>query len=451
MRTIPRNPGRKGRTSMNRTTRLLGGSALAALLFMGVSGCGDLLEVSDPQRYTSEDLDQSLKAVADGVEGDLASSHNVNVVYNALASDELQHSGTWTQWDDADHGRWIYDLQSASNGGYMQARWFARDTKERLKSVLGEQEAATDPMMAQVMTVEGWSDLLNAESYCEAPAEASGPAVSDAELMAIARTELTAAMSTAQAAGATAYYNWALAGRARANLWLGDYSAALADAKAIPDNFVYYAKYSINGTNNWMVTVSTYGENNAGSVREKWWALVDTVAEKLRDPYTGELDPRVPIHYNPGDKGVDGITDFYSQWKYRDRGSDIPYTHKGEMKLIEAEVYWRNNDMANAMAALNWLRTRAGLTPHPTDPMPGSAQVFEYFMHEMFAELFVEGRRFPYLHRLGQVEEIFGAMNDPERPLPRPTKWTLNSGEARYNPNIEDNPSARCLPMSGSG
>jgi len=306
-------------------------------------------------------------------------------------------------------------------------------------------------MMAQVMAVEGWSDLLNAESFCEAPAEASGPAVSDDELMGIARTELTAAMGVAQAAGATDYYNWALSGRARANLWLGDYSAALADAQAIPDDFVYYAKYSINGTDNWMVTVSTYGENNAGSVREIWWPQVDTVAEMLRDRYTDELDPRVPIHYNPGDKGVDGITDFYSQWKYRERGSDIPYTHKGEMKLIEAEVYWRNNDLANAMAALNWLRTQAGLTPHPTDPMPSADKVFEYFMYEMFAELFVEGRRFGYLARLGQVEEIFGAMNDPSRPLPRPTKWSLNSGEARYNPNIEDNIAVRCLPMSGSG
>ena len=451
MRPREPKPGLKAGKNMNRTTRLLGGFALAALLATGVNGCGDLLEVSDPQRYTSDDLNQSLKAVADGVEGDLNSSHDNVVIHNALASDELQHTGTWTAWDDSDHGRWIYDLQEASNAGYMRARWFARDTEERLKSVLGEQEAMSDPMMAQVMAVEAWADLLNAENFCEAPAEASGPAVSDADLMAIAKAELTAAMSVAQASGATEYYNWALAGRARANLWLGDYSAALADAQAVPNDFVYYAKFSVNGSNNWIVTVSTYGENNAGGVREKWWPLVDTDAEMLMDPYTGELDPRVPIHYNPGDKGVDGITDFYSQWKYQDRGSDIPYTHKGEMILIQAEVHWRNGDMGNAMAALNLLRTRAGLTPHSTDPMPASAQVFEYFMHEMFAELFMEGRRFPYLHRLGQVEEIFGAMNDPERPLPRPTKWTLSSGEARYNPEIEDNPSARCLPMSGGG
>ena len=121
------------------------------------------------------------------------------------------------------------------------------------------------------------------------------------------------------------------------------------------------------------------------------------------------------------------------------------------VQLIEAEVLWRNNDLSGAMDALNFLRTRAGLTAHSTDPMPDSDQVFEYFMHEMFAELFVEGRRFGYLHRLGQVEEVFGAMNDPLRPLPRPTKFPLTSGEARYNPEIADDIAQRCLPMSGIG
>lgn len=438
---------------MSKTRKLLKGSLLGALALWGLAGCGDLLEVQDPQRYTSDDLNNSLQAVADGVEGDLYSAHDDIVVGAALASDEFQHTGTWSGWDDLDHGRWLYDFvnYTGNNTNYIRARWFARDTQQRLKDVMGESEAMSSPMMAQVMTVEGWSDLLNAEMFCEAPAVASGPAVSDTELMGLARQELTDAMSVAQASGATDYYNWALAGRARANLWLGDYAAALADARAVPGDFIHYAQYSINGSNNWMVSVSTYGENNAGGMRDIWWAQVDTVAEKLMDPYTGELDPRVPIHYNPGDMGVDGLTEYYSQWKYQDRGSDIPMTHSGEMKLIEAEVLWRNNDLAGAMDALNFLRTRAGLTAHSTDPMPDSDKVFEYFMHEMFAELFVEGRRFGYLHRLGQVEEVFSAMNDPERPLPRPTKFPLTSGEARYNPEISDDISQRCLPMSGAG
>jgi hypothetical protein len=435
---------------MSKNRRFLRGSLLGAFALWGLAGCGDLLEVQDPQRYTSEDLDQALQAVADGVEGDLYSSHDNVVMYATLGSDEFQHTGTWWDWDDLDHGRWKYDLGGATNTGYMRARWFARDTQERLKNVLGESEAMSSPMMAQVMTVEAWSDLLNAEMFCEAPAVASGPAVTDDELMAIAREELTDAMSVAQASGATDYYNWALAGRARANLWLGDYSAALADARAVPDDFMHYSQYSINGSSNWMVTVATYGENTAGGVREHWWSQVDTVAEMLMDPYTGELDPRVPIHYNPGDMGVDGLTPHYSQWKYQERGSDIPLSHSGEMKLIEAEVLWRNGDLGGAMTALNYLRTRAGLTAHSTDPMPDSELVFEYFMHEMFAELFVEGRRFGYLHRLGQVEEVFAAIGDPDRPLPRPTKFAISADEARYNDKIEDDIAQRCLPMSGT-
>jgi hypothetical protein len=431
--------------------KLMSGALAGALLLLGAYACNDLLEVQDPQRYTSEDLDDALEAVTNGVEGDLHDLHDNIIMFGALASDELQHTGTWSGWDDQDHGRWLYDFVSPSNTALLRVRWFARDAEERLKRVLGESEAMSYPGMAQVKMVEGWSDLLNAEYFCEAPAVASGPAVSDDQLMAIARDELTAAMSVAQGANQTDYYLISLAGRARANLWLGDYAAALADARAVlsadPD-FIYWAEHTVTQGGMYIVWAATYTELNAGGLREKWWPYVDADASLMRDVYTGELDPRLPIYYEPGQKGVDGVTDFYSQIKYPDRDADARITHSGEMKLIEAEVLWRQGDMAGAMQALNFLRTRAGLTAHA--PTTDSDQVFEYFMHEMFAELFLEGRRFSYLDRLGQVEEIFGAMNDPELPLPRPTKWPLAEGEARYNPNIEDDAAIRCLPMSGT-
>jgi hypothetical protein len=363
----------------------------------------------------------------------------------------MQHTGTWIQWDDHDHGRWLYDVVSASNAALMRVRWFSRDSQDRLVRVLGESEAMGSVGMAQLKAVEGWADVINAENFCEAPATAAGPVVTDQELMAIARDNLTDAMSVAQSAGAQDYYLWSLAGRARANLWVGDYAAALADARAVlaadPD-YAHYAQYSVNGSALYWVTVATYGENNAGGLFYPWWPLVDEEAQMMRDKYTGELDPRLPIYTEDGLKGVDGVTKFYSQWKFQDRNADVALSHSGEMKLIEAEVLWRQNDLDGAMAALNFLRTRAGLTPH--DPTTDADLVFEYFMHEMFAELFMEGRRFGYLARLGQVEEIFGPLNDPERALPRPTKFPLTSGEAQYNPNIEDAATARCLPMSGT-
>ena len=435
--------------------KLLRGVLLGVFLGGTAWGCKDVLTVDDPQRYTSEDLDQALQAVADGVLGDLHGGFDDMVMFNALASDEMQHAGTWTQWDDFDHGRWAYDLSSPSNNFLLRVRWFAMDSQERFKRVY-EEKGLGDPMktkiMAQVMVVQGWADLLNAEWFCEAPAVASGPAVTDKVLMAQAETELTAALAVAQAAGssATDLYNWALAGRARANLWQGDYAAALADAKAVPEGFVNYALYTVNTGGSWMVVVSTYGENKAGVIRQNLWPLYDNATFRLKDPYTGQPDPRMEVRYTAPDKAVDGSTPFYSQWKYKDRNADIPMTKKGEMDLIEAEVYWRQNDFVNAMAKLNKLRTKAGLTAHSTDPMPTSAKVFEYFMHEQFAELFLEGRRFSYLDRLGQVAPVFRALNDPLRPLPRPTKWPIGTGEARYNPNIGENLSQRCLPMSGS-
>jgi len=99
-----------------RKVKVLMGALLGVFLGGTALACGDLLTVDDPQRYTADDLDDALQAVADGVLGDLHGGFDDMVMFNALASDEMQHSGTWTQWDDFDHGRWAFDLSSPSNG-----------------------------------------------------------------------------------------------------------------------------------------------------------------------------------------------------------------------------------------------------------------------------------------------------------------------------------------------
>ena len=413
----------------------------------------DLLTVQDPARYTSPDLDGALDAVANGVEGDLYATHDGFVAYSALASDEYQHTGTWAGWDDVDHGRFRFATSPADGimNGYLRTRWFAKNTAERLTNVLGS-AAANDKMMAQVQTTSAWALLMLGEGFCEGVIEENGPVVTDVQMTTAALAELTTAMATAQAAGATAYYNWALAGRARANLWLGNWDAALADAKAVPDGFVHYAQYSGNSSRqqNWIVFVATIGYNNAGGVREKWWPHVDTDKEMLIDPYTKQLDKRVEIWHDPGTIGVDGKTDYYSQWKYKDGEADVPMTHSDEMKLIEAEVYYQKGDYAGAQKVLNALRAAVDLDPLPTTT--DKAKVMEYLLHETFAELWVEGRRMSYLHRWGKTAEIFKPINDANnlRPLPRPSKFPMSYSEATYNTQIDNSLSSRCLPMSGS-
>ena len=48
----------------------------------------------------------------------------------------------------------------------------------------------------------------------------------------------------------------------------------------------------------------------------------------------------------------------------------------------------------------------------------------ELILWERWAELFMEGHRLVDLHRKGIMQEVFDALEDPERPgAGRPSKW----------------------------
>lgn len=433
------------------------GPLLMGLLGIGLTGCEGLLEVSDPQRYTTDDLDQSLDAVVNGVEGDLYVGIDGMVNYTALNSDEYQHTGTWIGYDDYDKGRFMFRNASGGGGGdgsdgvmneLLRARGFAQSTQERIERVMGS-EAATSPLMARVKVVEAWADLLLGQQFCEAPSAPNAAAIRDEALLKQAVTKLTGAMQVAQAAKRADLATFAQAGRARANLLLGNYDAALADAQAVPASFVWNAQFSANSgrQNNSLVQLTTAGFNRAAAVRQKWWPRYDATARALKDPYSGQPDQRLAVYFD-GKTAVDGLTPHYSQFKYRDLGSDIQLTDSKEMRLIEAEVLLRKGDLAGAMTRINEIRTAAGLTPHAATA--DAAKVREFLLHERLAEMFLEGQRMSDLHRFGLVKEMV-ARGDfgPRSVADRPTKFPLSYTEALYNPEISEAASERCLPRAG--
>lgn len=418
-----------------------------------VVGCDDILTVADPQRYTSEDLDEALQAVATGVEGDFHVAIDTWVIHSALASDVYRHTGTWAGYEEFDAGTFDYGNSGGSNTSMNQllrTRWAAQDAKERFERVL--ENATSSPLYAQVQTVEGLTELLLGQSWCEAPSTVMGPAVSDTQILQSAVDKLTTAHSLAQGAGDTHMAHTAQSARARAHLLLGNYDQALADASAIPDGFMYAARFSLNSgrQNNSIVSLTTAGENRAAGIRERWWPMVDTDAHLLRDPWTDELDPRVPIRFT-GELGVNGFTDHYSQWKYQSRADDIPMLHTGEMRLIEAEVHWRRGDLVQAMDLMNGVRAAAGLSALPDTNDPN--QVRDYLIHERFAQMFMEGQRMSDLERFGlfrEIEVIRGeAPNQNLFGANRPIKFPLTNSEALNNPEIADDRTQRCLPRAG--
>jgi hypothetical protein len=427
-------------------------AALTAGVVAITAGC-DPFTVSDPSRYTDEALDAALDAVANGAEGQFHLALDEYVIYTGLLGDELMHTGTWTGYEDLSNGTARYATPGTNTytdglmNSLLRARYATQDAEARFTRLA---VADADPKMVQVKSTEGWIDLYLGEGYCEVPSGQGTATVSDQQLYLQAITELKGALSLAQQANLTPWVNYDRAGIARAYLLAGglatqagnaSYDSAAAYARQVPDGFIKYADFSINSgaQNNSVVQLETVGYNKAAGMRPKWWPMVDTVASKLRDPWTGQLDPRVEIKHPAGSLGVDGRTPHYSQWKYQALGDDIPITKSEEMRLIEAEVAWRGNDLTAAVGIMNALRAQVGLGALP-DPAGDASTVLQYLLSERFATMFMEGRRLADLYRFNLVPSALAAG--------RLEKFPISQFEAQNNPNIGDVSSQRCVPIS---
>jgi SusD family len=409
---------------------------LGIVLVGGISACdlNSVLQVSDPSRYTDEGLDQpnALPAVANGVEGQMQFVMANIVIHTGLLSDELMHTGTWSGYEDSDQGR---HRPPPGPGtciacGLLGTRTSAQKAAERFERVKANNSGVEiGKFMSQVTSAEGWANLLMAQVECEGVATPGGPAVPDTDMYAAAITALTNAITVAQAAGQTDYVNFARAGRARAYLMTGKYDEALADAQQIPKGFEYDAKFSESSTSNSLVTLNHYTENKAAGLDARRWSQVDTTGatDDFIDPYSGMADPRVQIVHRVGNRlGVDGKTKFYSQNKYFERGADIPMTHWREMRLIEAEVYWKKGDFATAVAKMNEVRADVGL---PDLTNPGTSQgVLDMILDERFATLFLEGQRANDLYRFNLFPSVIGTGYN--------TKFPMSGSEVINNPLI---------------
>lgn len=426
-----------------RTSSVARWGAVLAVGGVAIAGACDPFSVSDPSRYTDAALDSALESVANGAEGQLHLSVDDYVIYTALLSDEWQHTGTWAGYDDVDKGRARYGTSPADYifTGLMRARYATQDAQERFLR-LGL--ADTDPKVVQVKSAEGWIDLYLGASWCEATQGAGTDAISDVQMLQQASTKLKAALALAQQAGLSRWVDINRAGIARASLYAGNYDEALAYAQQVPDSWTgYYAKFSTTSDpqRNWVVLTNTVGFNKAAGMREKWWAQVDTINSKLRDPWTGQLDLRVEIRHPGGSLGVDSKTPHYSQWKYKTLADDIAISKPQEMRLIEAEVAWRKNDLTTAMSKMNAVRAAVGLNPLP-DPAGNATTVRDYLLSERFAVLFMEGQRLADLNRFDLIGSYVGTG--------RLKKFPLAQFEAQNSPGgiIPDDASQRCAPIS---
>jgi hypothetical protein len=290
----------------------------------------------------------------------------------------------------------------------------------------------------------GYANRLLGENWCEAvidggSAEPGSVWLERAEewfSTAIDLAGTTASLQTSAMA--------ARAGRASVRAALGDWTGAVADAGAVPTDFVFQAQYHITQQSHYN-RIYFAGANRPYRAVTVW----NTFYEEY---FTETEDPRVPwatLAGSPlGDAALGFMNGqrapFYQQKKYPTEASDINLSSGREMRLIEWEAQLRNGDWQTAMAGINARRAELSLDPWPASNLNEAWTVFK---RERGIELWLEGRRMGDLRRW-QATNTPGTL-DTHETAGHADSWLradqtlcydIPQNERESNPNIPDRP-----------
>lgn len=367
--------------------------------FLGAcSALDDLLSVEAPSRVIADDLSQP--AAADLLVASVANEFRCTLTYFATAAAltgnewrDASNNSVLNIWDQRVHDTSGYGSQyaSADCGSNQPAiyqplsrtRWLA----DLALGLLDGWDVADVPdktaFTNEVAMYAGFTYTLFGEAMCTMAFD-DGPEVLPADAFNLAVARFDQAIS----GGASGdVLNAARVGKARAQLNLGQGSAAAATAGAVPAGFSFELQYS-----------------NAESVtRNKQWEFnIDdenvTVAEPYRDfTFAGMPDPRVPVTDEGAVNPQTGIA-IWTSGKYPDASSPVEMASWEEAQLIIAEDAVQSGNFPAAVAIIDALHAAVGLPPY-TGGM-NTAELMEQIIYERAAEMFLEGHHLQDLKRL---------------------------------------------------
>lgn len=412
------------------------GAGFTVLLFSMLGACDSLLEVENPGAVEAADLQNPALAgtIVNSALGQFECALNSYVVSTSLLADETINSSSWLNinpwgW----RGLEIETITGSCPGGRgatglgaytpLQQAVFLTSSGEELVAAFPDEDVVGNKteMLALLAAYGGYSHLLLGEGFCEMTI-AEGELMQPAEVIAMAEAKFTAAIGYAQEIGNEGLEHFALLGRARARLDLGNTAGAYQDASEIPEGFVRYSEYS---------TIDGSRENRMYNMNRLNFYVSANPAQYngLTVGLLNLPDTRVQVE-DSGGKGNDSATDHWFQLKYTSAGSDIPIASWEEAKLIMAEAR-----LDEAEAHINELRAAQDL-PNlvPLLGTESDQQILDIVLEERRRQLWLEG------HRLNDM-----LRHDIEFPQGSNHKGQLYQGitcmplpeqERRANPNI---------------
>lgn len=312
-----------------------------------------------------------------------------------------------------------------------QARWQSEEAIRRIKAS-GEEGFSTSTLGARALVYAGFANRLLGENMCFAVID-NGPAEPHTVHLTRAEQQFTEAIAVAEAANEPDLMNAALAGIATVRAHLGKWSEAIADATAVPTDFVFVAPNhsTSQDENNKIVDANLAAPWRSLSVHSTWF----------EDYYRETGDPRTPFGMDPEFPMGDGRpVPWLFELKYkRDRSAPIDLATGTEMQLIRAEGALRAGDWQGALALINEVHTSysSDLTGGPLAAWEASSaeETWTALKLERAIDLWIEGRMLGY-HR-SWIENSTPGPLPPEFDMTgRSLCFPIPLDERRTNPNI---------------
>ncbi|MFN2637045.1 MAG: hypothetical protein ABR585_08465 [Gemmatimonadaceae bacterium] len=357
---------------------------LASIILLAVSlvACDSkrVLEVTDPDVAKPISLSgaAAIPVVYAGAVGDFALAFGGNTTtegelgYSALLTDEYLNAETFPT-------RIEIDQRSTTADNSNIAAVFRATEKARASADFASAKIASvnpnDVRRSETISLAGFMIDMMGEDYCSgAPISKLtdvgevifGDPQTTAQLWddAIAKFDTAITVATAAGANGTTQLNLARIGKARALMNKGDYAAAAALVSAIPTNFVYLVRYSLN-TSRENNGVFFWNQNNR--------RFTPTDVEGINGlPYRTDNDPRVRQTLITTTTGFDGVTPLWianapantwaPQGKYPVRDASIPLATGLEARLIEAEAALKAGNTVGYLTAINAEQSAQGVT-----------------------------------------------------------------------------------------
>jgi len=381
------------------------------------------------------------QAIVKGIGRAMAEAQNWIGYTGAAITREIHPSGSTgnfgieVEWQN---GELDYETIDSHWNASQRARWWGDDGIAKIA------ETGTDDpnLLAEAHLWTGYAYRLLGENFCESVIDGQAPGHRSVYLdRAIERFTQAANLGSGDIETA------AVAGRAAAKAFMGDWAGATADASAVPDDFVWHLPYFANEgdvTRNRIQWASQAEPYKAHTVKYTKYEIYGFSAE------TPDGDPRVPFRITDetGDAAVQccGRVPWWPQTKYADSGADIPLSKGPEMRLIEAEALLVGGDWQGAMAKINALRTAAGM---PEAAAADAEAAWTALFFERGVVLWLEGRRLGDFFRWdrderpGKLDDLEIASGDQKIDSHLVTQdlcFPISRGERETNPNIPTNP-----------